>query len=173
MVGDDTAEVRVLNWSDIADADDSDDDDKTAQVLVDLPPDDAAESSAEVASTPEKTINIQQGGLISAVRVKLSMAGGAWGAAKWRLVRNGGTLAIRVDLGLSLPQLTSTPVPDAPQAVEPPAGTPHWILWVLLDRRNLVDAAVRLIHRADSSEELPPAGDSASGTEGRRDQASD
>jgi len=142
VIGDETAEVRLLDWSDFPCADDTVDDDSTARVLVDLPPEDTGSDAGTVQATPEKTINIQQGGRISRVRVKLSTAAGSWGAAKWRIVRHDGALAIRVDLESSPRQIPSLSTPAESPAAEPPAMHPPCILWVILECREARDSKV-------------------------------
>ena len=143
MIGDETAEVRLLDLSDFPYADATvDDDSATARVLVDLPPEDTGSDAGTVQVTPEKTINIQQGGRISRVRVKLSIAAGSWGAAKWRIVRRDGALAIRVDLESNPRQLPSLSVPAESPAPESPAVQPPCILWVILEGSEARDSKV-------------------------------
>ena len=141
MIGDETAEVRLLDMRDFPDTDDIEDDDATARVLVDLPPEGTGRDAGIGVATPEKIINIQQGGTISRVRVKLSTAGGLWSTAKWRIVRHNGTLAIRVDLESGPRQL-----PDLSMLAESPADTPAenppWILWVILEPNEIRDSQV-------------------------------
>lgn len=145
MIGDETAEVRLLDLMDFPDTDDSaDDDDPTARVLVDLPAEDTGQDAGIVQATPEKTINIQQGGRISRVRVKLSTAGGSWGTAKWRIVRHHGTLAIRVDLESGSRQRPDLSMQAASPAAETVAANPPCILWVILDRNEARDSQAPL-----------------------------
>jgi len=131
---DETAEVRVLDLADFPGANNIADDAATAQVLVDLPEESAAGSRAGVQLTPEKTINIQHGGGISRIRVKLSTTGGWWGGATWSVVRQGGKIAIRVTL-------EPEPFQNLPQPAEPRPGetsevTPNCTLWVVLERNQ-------------------------------------
>jgi hypothetical protein len=140
VIGDETAEVRLLDLRDFPYANDIADDNPTARVLVDLPPEGAARDAGTIQVTPEKIINIQQGGRISRARVKLSAAGGSWGAASWRIVRHDGTLAIRVDLESSPQQLPNLSMPVESPEAETPAVTPHWILWVVLERNEADDS---------------------------------
>jgi hypothetical protein len=136
--GDDTAEVRLLDLGDLAYADDIADSDPTARVLVELPAEGTDGDTALFPPTSEKTINIQQGGSIARVRVKLSTETGSWGAGKWRVVRHHGTLAIRVDLE------------SGPQGLpETPAANPLWILWVILERNETRDSQVHPASPAD------------------------
>ena len=129
---DETAELRVLNWDDLEEAGDSDEQDATAtsRVLSDL---------GEQQDRPrelEKTVNIQQGGPITAVRIKLSTPGRSWDPAKWRVVRSGDTVAIRVELS-SKPQLVGGAL--SVLRLEPPPVPPRWILRVILEHNDLVD----------------------------------
>jgi hypothetical protein len=142
VTGDETAEVRLLDLRDFPYADDIAGDDSTARILVDLPPEGAARDAGTVQVTPEKTINIQQGAGISRARVKLSAAGGSWGAATWRIVRHDGTLAIRVDLESSPQQLPNLSMPTESPGAETPEVTPHWILWVVLEPNEARDSNV-------------------------------
>ena len=128
---DETAELRVLNWDDLEEAGDSDEQDATAtsRVLSDL---------GEQQDRPrelEKTVNIQQGGPITAVRIKLSTPGRSWDPAKWRVVRSGDTVAIRVELS-SKPKLAGA---LSLLRLEPPPVPPRWILRVILEHNDLVD----------------------------------
>ena len=128
---DETAELRVLNWDDLEEAGDSDEQDATAtsRVLCDL---------GEQQDRPrelEKTVNIQQGGPITAVRIKLSTPGRSWDPAKWRVVRSGDTVAIRVELNPK-PQLVGA---LSLLRLEPPPVPPQWILRVILEHNDLVD----------------------------------
>ena len=150
MIGDETAEVRLLDLRDFPYANDIAGEDSTARVLVDLPPEGAARDAGTVQVTSEKTINIQQGGGISCARVKLSAAGGSWGAAKWSIVRHDGTLAIRVDLESSPQQLPNLSMPAESPVAENPAVTPHWVLWVVLERNDARDSKVPPGGPADS-----------------------
>ena len=142
MSGDETAEVRLLDLRDFPYANDIAGDDSTARVLFDLPPEGAARDARAVQVTPEKTINIQQGGGISRARVKLSAAGGSWSAATWSIVRHHGTLAIRVDLESGPQLLQNLPMPAESPGTETPAETPHWILWVVLEGDEAHDSKV-------------------------------
>lgn len=142
MLEDETAEVRLLDLRDFPYADDIAGDDSTARILVDFPPEGAASDAGTVRVTPEKTINIQQGAGISRARVKLSAAAGSWGAATWRIVRHDGTLAIRVDLESSPQQLPNLSMPAESPRAETPAVTPHWTLWVVLERNEARDSDV-------------------------------
>ena len=150
MIGDETAEVRLLDLRDFPYANDIADDDSTARILVDLPPEGAARDAGIVQVTPEKTINIQQGGGLSRARVKLSAAGGSWGSATWRIVRRDGTLAIRVDLESSPQQLPNGSMPAESPGAETPALTPHWILWVVLEPNEERDSKVPPVSPVDS-----------------------
>jgi len=150
VIGDETAEVRLLDLREFPYADDIADDDPTARVLVELPPEGAGRDAGIVQATPEKTINIQQGGRVSRVRVKLSTAGGSWGAGKWRVVRHDGTLAIRVDLESSPQQLANLSMPAESPAVETAAVNPSWILWVILERNEARDSQVHPGSPADA-----------------------
>ena len=151
MIGDETAEVRLLDLMDFPYAEDVADDDSTARVLVDLPPEGAGRDAGTVQATAEKTINIQQGGRISGVRVKLSADAGSWGAARWRIVRQDGTVAIRVDLESSPQQLPNLSIPAEAPVAETPAMNPHWILWVILGNNEARDSKVHPGNPADSS----------------------
>jgi hypothetical protein len=151
VIGDETAEVRLLDLRDFPYANDIAGDDSTARVLFDLPPQGAASDAGAVQVTPEKTINIQQGGGISRARVKLSAAGGSWSAATWRIVRHHGTLAIRVDLESSPQLLQNLPMPAESPGAETPAETPHWILWVVLEGDEARDSKVPPDSPVDSS----------------------
>jgi hypothetical protein len=144
VIGDETAEVRLLDLRDFPYANDIADNDSTARVLVDFPEEGAARDAGTVQVTSEKTINIQQGGTISRARVKLSAAGGSWGAATWHIVRHDGTLAIRVDIESSPQQLPNLSMPAEPPGADTAAAavTPHWILWVVLERNEARDSKV-------------------------------
>ena len=142
MNGEETAEVRALDLNDFADADDIPDDAPTARVLVDLPPGATSRGSPVLQAAPEKTINIQQGGDISRIRVKLSTPGDPSVTAKWHIVRRGGALAIRVDLESSLQPFPSLTLPGGSQGAETPEATPNCILWVILERGQVRDAQV-------------------------------
>ena len=150
VTGEETAEVRALDLNDFPDADDIPDDAPTARVLVNLPPGGANRGGAMLQATPEKTINIQQGGDISRIRVKLSTPGDPLVTAKWHVVRRGGALAIRVDLESSLEPLPNLALPDPSQAAETPEATPNCILWVILERQ-VRDAQVHPSSPPDSS----------------------
>ena len=150
MTGDETAEVRVLNLNDFPDADDIPDDAPTAHVLVNFPPEGAGRSDSALQAAPEKTINIQQGGETSRIRVKLSAPGGPLVTARWHIVRRGGTLAIRVDLESSLQQLPSPPMPAEPRATETAEATPNCILWVILEHNHARDSQVHPSSPPDS-----------------------
>lgn len=137
MSADDTAELKVLDLVDFPGAESIDDDSATAQVLVDLPTEGTAEGRAALQGTPEKTINIQHGGGISRIRVKLSATGGSWGGANWSVVRTGGTVAIRVAFESGLEPLASDlPVPVSPEPGETPGVGPNCVLWVVLERNQ-------------------------------------
>jgi hypothetical protein len=151
VTGEETAEVRALDLKDFPDADDIQDDAPTAQVLVNLPPGGASRGGAVLQATPEKTINIQQGGDISRIRVKLSTPGDPLVTAKWHVVRRGGALAIRVDLESSLQPLPSLTLSDNSQAAETSEATPNCILWVILERNQVRDAQVHPSSPPDSS----------------------
>jgi hypothetical protein len=138
--GDETAEVRVLDLADLPYADDIADDESTARVLVDLPL--PGSDTRPVSETPEKTINIQQGGIVSRVRVKLKAAGGSWAAAKWRIVRQDGTLAIRVDITSSPQQTPNLPLSSESEPGPTPEEAARWILWVVLERNQARDSTV-------------------------------
>jgi hypothetical protein len=140
VIGDETAEVRLLDLGDFPYANDIAGDDSTVRVLFDLPPEDAARDAGPVQVTPEKTINIQQGGGISRARVKLSAAGGSWSAATWRIVRHHGTLAIRVDLESSPQLLQNLSMPAESPGAATAAEPPHWILWVVLEHDEARDS---------------------------------
>jgi len=147
VITDETAEVRLLDLMDFPYANDIADDDSTARVLVDIPPECAGRDVGSVQATAERTINIQQGGRLSRVRVKLSTAPGSWGAAKWRIVRQDGTLAIRVDLESGPQQLPNLSVPTQSTSAETPtaetaAANSPWILWVILERNEARDSKV-------------------------------
>ena len=137
MSAEETAELRVLNLADFPGADAIEDDCATAQVLVDLPVEDTAEGRAPLQATPEKTINIQHGGGISRVRVKLSTTGGSWGGANWSVVRQGGTVAIRVAIEPGVEHLPSS-LPAAVGSLpgEMPEVSPNCVLWVVLERNQ-------------------------------------
>jgi hypothetical protein len=152
VIADETAEVRLLDLRDFPDADDIADNDSTAMVLVDLPPEGAGEDAGTDPVTHEKTINIQQGGRISRVRVKLHAGGGSWGASKWRIVRHHGTLAIRVDLKSSPEQLPNLSMPAESPVAETSAVNPPWILWVILEPNEARDSQVHPGSPADSLE---------------------
>lgn len=137
MSADETAELRVLDLADFPGAESIDDDSATAQVLVDLPAEGTAEGRAALQATPEKTINIQHGGGISRIRVKLSATGGSWGEASWSVVRQGGTVAIRVAIEPGLEPLPSSlPVPVRSPPAQAPEVSPNCILWVVLERNQ-------------------------------------
>ena len=136
MSADETAEIRVLDLADFPGADDIPDDDATAQVLVDLPVENDAEGRAILQAAAEKTINIQHGGGISRIRVKLSTGGGSWGETKWSVVRQGGTVAIRVAVESCLEQTTDLPVLARSQPAGTPEVAPNWTLWVVLERNQ-------------------------------------
>jgi hypothetical protein len=147
VITDETAEVRLLDLMDFPYANNIADDDSTARLLVDIPPEGAGRDIGSVQATAERTINIQQGGTLSRVRVKLSTAPGSWGAAKWRIVRHHGTLAIRVDLESSPQRLPNLSVPTQSTTAETPtaetaAANPPWILWVILERNEARDSKV-------------------------------
>jgi hypothetical protein len=129
---DETAELRVLDLADFPGADDIPDDASTAQVLMDLP----AENAAILHAAAEKTINIQHGGGIERIRVKLSANGGSWGEAKWSVVRQGGTVAIRVAVEPCLEQSAGMPVLANSAPTETSEVTPNWTLWVVLERNR-------------------------------------
>jgi hypothetical protein len=130
--GDETAELRVLDLADCPGADSIEDDCATAQVLVDLPVEDTAEGRGALRATPEKTINIQHGGGISRIRVKLSATGGSWGGASWSVVRQGGTVAIRVAIEPNLePLAPNLPVPVRSPEAQRPEVSPNCVLWVV------------------------------------------
>ena len=133
MSGEETAEVRVLDLAEFPGAD-SMADDATAQVLVDLPDESAVEGRSAVPLTPEKTINIQHGGGVSRIRVKLSTTGGWWGGATWSVVRHGGKVAIRVTLEPNVAPFPSLPLPAGSQPGETSEATPNCTLWVVLER---------------------------------------
>ncbi len=134
MIGEDTTEVRVLDLADLPFGDGIADDEPTARVLVDFPS--PTSDTVYGEETPEKTINIQQGGIVSRVRIKLRAPGGSWGAAKWRIVRHHGTLAIRVDIASTLPQLPKMPVASKAELGSTPEDASRWILWVVLERNQ-------------------------------------
>ena len=136
MSADETAEIRVLDLADFPGADDIPDDAATAQVLVDLPAENDAEGRAILQAAAEKTINIQHGGGISRIRVKLSTGGGSWGETKWSVVRQGGTVAIRVAVESCLEQPTDLPVLARSQPAGTPEVAPNWTLWVVLERNQ-------------------------------------
>jgi hypothetical protein len=136
---DETAEVRALDFNDFPEGDALPDDAPTARVLVEFPREGAGRGGAALQATPEKTINIQQGGEISRIRVKLSTPGGPLVTAKWHVVRRGGTLAIRVDLDSTLQQLPTELLPPESQVAETAEGTPNCILWVVLERNQSRD----------------------------------
>ena len=135
---DETAELRVLNWDDLEEAGDSDEQGETAtsRVLADLLGGAPAGGQQESPHELEKTVNIQQGGPITAVRIKLSTPGRSWDPAKWRVVRSGDTVAIRVELS-SKPQLAGGAL--SVLRLEPPPVPPRWILRVILEHNDLVD----------------------------------
>ena len=136
MSADETAELRVLDLVDFPGAD-SFDDDATAQVLVDLPGEDTAEGRATLQATHEKTINIQHGGGLARIRVKLSATGGSWGGASWSVVRQGGTVAIRVAFEPGPEPLPpSLPAAVSSQPGEMPEVSPNCVLWVVLERNQ-------------------------------------
>ncbi len=132
MSADETAELRVLDLAEFPGADDIPDDASTAQVLMDL----HAENSAVLHAPAEKTINIQHGGGIARIRVKLSAHGGSWGEAKWSVVRQGGTVAIRVAVEPCLEQTPGVPVLAKSAPAETSEVTPNWTLWVVLERNQ-------------------------------------
>jgi hypothetical protein len=134
---DETAELRVLNWDDLEKAGDSDEQGLTAtsRVLSNLLEGAPAEGRQESPSELEKTVNIQQGGPITAVRIKLSTPGRSWHPAKWRVVRSGDTVAIRVELNPK-PQLVGG---LSLRRLEPPPVPPQWVLRVILEHNDLVD----------------------------------
>ena len=132
MSADETAELRVLDLADFPGADDIPDDAATAQVLMDL----HAENAAILHAATEKTINIQHGGGIARIRVKLSANGGSWGETKWSVVRQGGTLAIRVAVEPCLEQTPGVPVLVNSAPVETSEAAPNWTLWVVLERNQ-------------------------------------
>ena len=133
---DETAELRVLNWDDLEEAGDSDEQGETAtsRVLADLLGGAPAGGRQESPHELEKTVNIQQGGPITAVRIKLSTPGRSWDPAKWRVVRSGDTVAIRVELS-SKPKLAGA---LSLLRLEPPPVPPRWILRVILEHNDLV-----------------------------------
>ena len=140
MSGDETAEVRVLDLADFPGADNIADDAATAQVLVDLPEENAAESRASIPLTPEKTINIQHGGGVARIRVKLSTTGGWWGGATWSVVRHDGKIAIRVTLEPGVEPFPSLPLPAESQPGATSEVTPNCTLWVVLERNQPRDS---------------------------------
>ena len=136
---DETAELRVLNWDDLEIAGDSDEQGLTAtsRVLSDLHEDAPAAEQQEGLRELEKIVNIQQGGPITAVRIKLSTLGRSWHPAKWRVVRSGDTVAIRVELSPE-PQFVGA---LSVLRLEPPPVPPRWILRVILEHNDLVDGS--------------------------------
>ena len=139
MTADETAEVRALDFNDFPEVEDIPDDAPTARVLVEIPREGAGRGGAALQATPEKTINIQQGGEISRIRVKLSTAGGPLVTARWHVVRRGGTLASRVDLDSSLQQRPGVPLPPESPVTGTAEATPNCILWVVLERGQARD----------------------------------
>lgn len=136
MSGDDTAELRVLDLVDFPGADSIDDDSATAQVLVDLSGETTAKGRATLQASPEKTINIQHGGGLARVRVKLSTSGGSGSEASWSVVRQGGTVAIRVVIEPGLEQLPARGVPVRPEPARTAELGPNCVLWVVLERNQ-------------------------------------
>lgn len=151
MTADETAEVRALDFNDFPEADDIPDDAPTARVLVELPREGAGRDSVALKASPEKTINIQQGGEISRIRVKLSTPGGPLVTARWHVVRRGGTLAIRVDLDSTLQQLPGVPLPPESPVAETAEVAPNCILWVVLERNQARDWTAHSSGHPDAS----------------------
>ena len=149
---DETAELRVLNWDDLEKAGDSDEQGLTARsrVLSSLLEGAPAQGQQDSPSELEKTVNIQQGGPITAVRIKLSSPGRSWHPAKWRVVRSGDTVAIRVELN-SKPQLVGA---LSLRRLEPPPVPPQWVLRVILEHNDLVDGSEHS-HSAHELEDAP------------------
>lgn len=111
------------------------DPDETVRVRAILP-DDSLPPAEPAGSGPwTKSINIQQRGRVSSVRVKLSLAGGLRGSSKWSVLQRGRVSAVRVELSLD-PALALAGMPrlQAPDGTSPAATTPGSVLWVVLER---------------------------------------